>query len=214
MKKITFYTLLLAFTTILFSCGSGENTDSNTETETDNTEEVVIEEPKEDPNTFTDTRDKHVYKTVEIDGKTWLAENFAFKTGEGCWAYDNDENNVAKYGYLYNWDAAMEVVPSGWHLPTQKEFESLIKFTGGGENAFNAMIEGGDSGFNGTFSGWYDGSSEPFAGMNDNMTFWSSTEHSQTKYAFYLDAFKYDAKKIGMFSLDKTQGYSVRLIKD
>ena len=213
MKKLSFYTLILFFTFILFSCNSGnENTDETTNNENDNTEEVI--EEIVEPNTFTDKRDNQVYKTVEIDGKTWLAENFAYKEDEGCWAYENNENNVDEFGYLYNWGAAMRAVPAGWHLPTKEEFESLIEFTGGGENAFEALIEDGSSGFNAVYSGWYDGSSEPFAGFETNMSFWSSTEHSQKKYAFYLDMFKYDQAKIGMFSLDKTQGYSVRLIKD
>ena len=44
MKKVSFYTLLLFFTVILFSCGSGnENTDETTINENDNTEEEVVE---------------------------------------------------------------------------------------------------------------------------------------------------------------------------
>lgn len=90
------------------------------------------------------------YKTVLIDGVTWMAENFAYlpevtkldtrSTDDACayvYDYDGDSVNDAKateyyktYGVIYNFAAAVAYCPAGWHLPTQEEWAALEKANG------------------------------------------------------------------------------------
>jgi len=86
--------------------------------------------------TFTDARDNHAYKWVRIGDQVWMAENLAYKPSSGnYWAYNNDQNNIAIYGYLYDWKTACNVCPSGWHLPSDAEWTKLRDYLGGYETA-------------------------------------------------------------------------------
>jgi uncharacterized protein (TIGR02145 family) len=80
---------------------------------------------------FIDNRDDHQYKVVEIGAQIWMAENLAYKSSNGCWAYENKKSNVKNYGYLYDWETARNACPSGWHLPSTDEWTTLINYFGG-----------------------------------------------------------------------------------
>jgi len=146
---------------------------------------------KEGKSTFTDFRDNKVYYTVKIGDQIWMAENLAFKCGSGCWSYENDESNANKYGYLYNWETANEVCPSGWRLPSDAEWKTLVNFLGGPEIAGWKLKENdllnweqgnekatNESGFTALPAGFYKYFMNSFNALGINTSFWSSTKYS------------------------------------
>jgi len=92
---------------------------------------IAFSSVAQEKGSFTDSRDGKIYKTVKIGSQIWMAENLAYKVRKGCWAYNDDENNVLIYGYLYDWETAKKICPAGWHLPTDVEWETLTTFLGG-----------------------------------------------------------------------------------
>ncbi|MEZ5084263.1 MAG: FISUMP domain-containing protein [Bacteroidales bacterium] len=123
--------------------------------------------------TFTDPRDGKVYQTVIIDNQEWMAENLAYAPSSGnYWAYDYDVTNVETYGYLYDWETALVVCPTGWHLPSDEEWMELEMALG------MSQAEAGEIGWRGTNEGsklavnvglWKDGALEndPDFGTSD-----------------------------------------------
>jgi len=96
---------------------------------------------------FTDERDGHVYKTIEIDGQTWMAQNLNYKTPDGrSVCFEDDEQICEVFGRQYTWTTAIDsagiglakehpiqgdtvvqgICPSGWHVPTENEWGTLL----------------------------------------------------------------------------------------
>lgn len=187
---------------------------------------------------FTDQRDGKTYRTVKIGNQWWMAENLAYKPENsggwggytGYWAYDLNEVNVEKYGFLYDWETAQNVCPEGWHLPSQQEFLSLINYLGGKDRAGKKLastsgwnINGTNaSGFNALPSGKYgqdlcsnnQGSNKIiFSSLHDYAFYWSSTSDDVDKAYCGIVYPKYSYAAC-FFEHPKSYGYAVRCIKN
>jgi len=176
---------------------------------------IAVSAKAQQAGTFTDSRDDKVYKTVTIGTQTWMAENLAFKVSNFCWAYDNIAINVARYGYLYNWETAKNVCPSGWHLPSNVEWSTLINYAGSDYFSYKKLLsttdwyegeKGTDNyGFTALPGGHYIGFE--FDSAIGSMGFWwSSTEIDAT------DA--YSEVNLEPHNNRKDEGCSVRCIRD
>ncbi|GBU22016.1 hypothetical protein R80B4_01918 [Fibrobacteres bacterium R8-0-B4] len=166
---------------------------------------------------FTDVRDGAEYKTAEIGGVTWLAENLRYDA-DGSWLYGG---GGGKYGRLYTWEAAVEACPEGWRLPSVREWAELLEAFGGAELSGRNLKS--LSGW-GLFGNGYDmcGCSFPpggcrlaggeFAYAGRNGLWWLS-EPAGSDGAFCAE-FSYRSNGALVSARDMRSGLSVRCVRD
>ena len=210
------------------------------------------------PNTLTDI-DGNVYNTVTIGSQVWMKENLKvskYRNGDniptnlngsqwvsttnGAYAiYNDDPINNSLYGKLYNGYAVIDsrgLCPVGWHVPTDREWNILIKTidsssdTTCGAGCYNSYVAGAalmgvsalwsspnsiatnSSGFSGLPGGlrWYDSGS--YVGIGQFCR-WSSSTQSSPNGLFNrsLDEFQ---SYVGKGDAINTYGQSVRCLKD
>ena len=194
------------------------------------------------------------YKTIVIGSQEWMAENLktsTYSNGDqipnvidqnewsnlttGAWVhYNNDSQYECPYGKLYNWYAAADprnICPSGWHVPSDAEWSTLINYldpnaNGGGYDnlAGGKMKSSGyqywlapnqnatnESGFT-SLPGSYRLSDGIFDPIGAYSVFWSSTElYSFEAWSRYLS---YLVGSTGQISYNKKYGHSIRCIKN
>jgi len=168
---------------------------------------------------LTDSRDGQKYKIAKIGEQVWMAENLNYNASGSTCFYD--ESYCPKYGRLYNWKTARTVCPSGWHLPSDAEWQTLSSFAGGYEitgrklkakSGWYENINGTDDfGFS-ALPGGYVNSAGNAINSNIYGYWWSSSEHNVNN-AYYWNIF-YHSDGIGRDSYDKSDYlFSVRCIK-
>ena len=130
---------------------------------------VAVLAYKSNAQTVTDY-DGNIYDTIHIGTQVWLKQNLktrhylngdsipnvkannswsALTTGAYC-NYMNDTNNGVTYGKLYNWFAvndSRKICPSGWHVPSDGEWNIMIK-------RVDASVDTTLTGYQGTNAGW------------------------------------------------------------
>ena len=164
--------------------------------------------------TMSDSRDGKTYETVTIGNQEWMAENLHYEMS-GAYAYKNDLNIARTYGLLYTWRAAMKACPTGWHLPSDTEWNILVNHFGGGAlKSTSGWKEGGNgtnfSGFNALPAG----NRRPpgtFIQIGDQSSFWSSTEMSKIVAWYCRLGNSYRVWRVGN---KKEVGHSCRCMRD
>jgi uncharacterized protein (TIGR02145 family) len=139
---------------------------------------------------------------------------------------DYGQKKVAVYGYLYNWYAASHAnfAPTGWHVPTDDEWNILINYLGGSDIAGGKLKETGtthwlspntgatnESGFTALPGGYRLGDGS-FRYIDYHGYWWSATENV-TYYAFNQVMY-YNNSSVYRNYDNKELGFSVRLVKD
>jgi uncharacterized protein (TIGR02145 family) len=191
--------------------------------------------------------DGNTYPSVILGTQEWTTENLRttkYSNGEtilnianppsawenqqaiGAWAYyNNDIQYNSTFGKLYNWFAVADlrnVCPTGWHVPTESEFTTLINFLGGNEVAGDKMK---------SKTGWLDnGNGNNTSGLTilpagfrdflgnfndrgETTVFWTSTPHACCNGA-RNSSLRFNTPVVSQLWSNKKHGLSVRCIKD
>jgi uncharacterized protein (TIGR02145 family) len=200
--------------------------------------------------------DGNVYQTVKIGNQVWMTENLKVTryrngdaipnvTGDMEWSnltkgaycdYNNNSNNAATYGRLYNFYAVNDssnIAPAGWHVPSDYEWKTLEMTLGMSQSEADGLkMRGTDEGLKlketGTshwlspdtgatnesgFSALPGGirySVGPFDVLGVVTFLWSSTEDSSST-AWYRGI---GGPGVFRGSIEKHWGYSVRCVRD
>jgi uncharacterized protein (TIGR02145 family) len=229
MKKIANQLIMMLIAMAIVSCIS---------------EEVVVKEtPPVD-------EDGNVYDTIRLGTQVWMSQNLKTskyndgtvipsgldndtwkETTEGAFSTYNNTTRDSIYGKLYNWYAVNsgKLCPLGWHIPTKAEFETLINFLGGVDEAGGKMKSTGNS--NDETGLW----SSPNTGATNTSSFsgepggfkviagsifnvgtmgywWSSTEESATQATSYF--LKHNSAESNTELNLKNNGFNCRCVKD
>lgn len=203
--------------------------------------------------TLIDSRDGQKYATVLIGSDCWFKQNLNYgtyvqsdslgiihsqQTNNGVpekYAQNNDTNNLAIYGGLYEQSELMNystsslqgLCPNGWHVSTDQEWLNLISNAGGtimdsagfGGNALKAIGEGSGMGTGTDLVGIslrHGGDRDGFGifyGLGLRAIYWTSTlvDPSQA-YHYTLWATNDTIQRLSLGTT--TTGFSCRCVKD
>jgi uncharacterized protein (TIGR02145 family) len=203
------------------------------------------------------TFDGYTYTSIVLgNGQEWMAENLrttTYANGDlipnvtdgtqwsnlttGAWAhYNNDNQYENSYGKLYNGYTVVDprnVCPTGWHVPTDAEWSTIINYldpnavggqiapnTAGGKMKSTGTQYWGspntaatnESGFSGLPGGIRQGASA-FAGIGSDGYWWSSTELGGGGAAHKRSLSRYNGSVVRSND-GKVWGFSVRCLRD
>ncbi|MEY1639586.1 FISUMP domain-containing protein [Tenuifilum osseticum] len=195
--------------------------------------------------TITDA-DGNTYNTIWINGRQWMKENLkttryndgtaiplvtdktawaALSTPAYCW-YNNDQTTYGNtYGALYNWYTVNtgNLCPTGWHVPTDAEWTTLLDYVGGDSIAGTklkatsgwyvnyGMGNGTDNfGFSALPGGVRTGGYFSSEGLDGHW--WTSTEEDVSNALGWKMI--WDLERVLSSTAYKEMGFSVRCIKD
>ncbi len=185
--------------------------------------------------------DGNLYKTVIIGKQEWMADNLKvtkyrngqpipFISDSTVWSQWNSGaylyyKHDVKHGVLYNWmviNDVRKVCPTGWHVPTNADWDTLAKYLGGNEVAGGKMkakmhweIPNTDatnsSGFFALPKGSY-GINGSFNGVGRNAYWWTSNENGEL--SAWGREVGYNDAQLFVGHADKRDALSIRCVRD
>ena len=191
--------------------------------------------------------DGNVYTSVTIGTQVWMGENLKttkYNNGEQiplvsdnnawsnlttpgyCW-YNNDEATYKDtYGAMYNWYTVNtgNLCPTGWHVPSNEDWTTLVTFLGGDTVAGGKLKEKGTTNWNSPNTGATDdygfkalpGGEHDYSGLfyeiGYNGFWWSATD-DVVNDAWNRDLYS-NVSDMQRHSYIKRHGFSVRCLKD
>jgi uncharacterized protein (TIGR02145 family) len=188
-------------------------------TAADNTETYYCSDGTKKEYGFVTDDGGQTYKTVVIGDQTWMAENLNdYVEGSKCYPA-----HCTEYGRLYDWVTALTVCPSGWHLPSDTEWNVLVNYAGGSSmagtklKAKSGWKENGNGADNYGFSALPGGRSYSgsYLGVDGYGYWWSSTSHISFEVEAYGWYMQYYYESVVRTSYTKSSSLlSVRCVKD
>jgi uncharacterized protein (TIGR02145 family) len=142
--------------------------------------------------------------------------------------YPDTAANVATYGRLYTYEAAIRdgvdngyghvqgICPAGWYLPTSEKYIGLNAY---GSHALKSPLYwldgGGDNstGFTALPAGYYNGARNRYEGLLSETYFWS-TQNVGYETVNNTSIVRHDCDAVLMNHSLSGLGYSVRCIKE
>lgn len=211
----------------LFSSSSESSVSSSSAQNEESSSSIKVDWPTD---SIIDDRDGQKYKIVKIDRLWWFAQNLNYET-ENSHCYNDSTKYCDKYGRLYTWAAAVGkseeecgerhvcnlslpvqgVCPSGWHVPSNYEWNDLFVFVGGDKVAGEVLRNSSEGGFALLYAGRINFAGD-FVQEGRSACIWSSNEVDDYD-SYYVD-FYYTYSKVFLEDADKTDGYSVRCVKN
>lgn len=193
----------------------------------------------EDFGTFVDSRDNQTYRTVEINGDIWMADNMNYVDesellSTESWCYNDSAKNCEIYGRLYTWNAStlngteQGICPDGWHVSTNEEWIKMVEFIDddlevGMKLKSSNLWDGlyypfNEYGFSALPAGFRDSTYKYFGSiatywyLGQQANFWTSQSVSDTSAIFYR--IEYDDHYVSKAAENKSVGRSVRCVKN
>ncbi|NLA23505.1 MAG: hypothetical protein GX879_00910 [Bacteroidales bacterium] len=237
MKSFKFLSLALISVFLVLSCTNKSNTSISDDNSDDNIEQ------EENPTSFIDERDGIEYSVVKIGDQIWMAENlkylpFVMSSDEmpysdpGIFVFDYEGNDVEEasntenykvHGVLYNFYAAVDACPKGWHLPDTSEWNTLIEVIGGDEVAginlalvekwefYDSIYE--NFNFN-ALPGGYLHNKGIFNKFGEEVTWWSSTVDEEFYSSAFAETIFNGSSNLFRYPNFTDLGFYVRCLKD
>lgn len=225
--------LIIIYLTIV-SCNKDDNSDIN-----------VIK--ANGSGVFLDIRDNNEYGWIRIGDLEWMTENLRYTDideygysennhrvyygAELTSVEQNDEinSNKKEFGYLYDYDAALKMVPEGWRIPTDNDWKKLEAALGMTKNELEktgwrgdkeaVQIKGNKSnlGLNLKYGGIINFWDNRFVAINLNIYgfYWSSTkDNSKPQTSAYYRAVGYYENNICRKTTLQKKMMSIRCVRD